>query len=40
VRDGAELKNKFMGVMVYFELAEKINKSVMHLKRGTETLLI
>jgi hypothetical protein len=28
VLNGAELKNKLMGVMVYFYSAEKINKSV------------
>jgi hypothetical protein len=30
VRDGAEFKNKFMAVMVYFQPAEKINKLVAH----------
>jgi hypothetical protein len=36
VRDDADLKNKLMGVMVYFYPAEKISKSVMRLVHGTE----
>jgi hypothetical protein len=37
VHDGADLKNKLMGVMVYFQPAEKINKSVMHLVHEVST---
>jgi hypothetical protein len=40
VHGGADLKNKLMGVMVFFLTCRKINKSVMHPILGTETLLI
>jgi hypothetical protein len=36
VCDGADLKNKLMGVMVYFYPAEKMNKSVKRLVHGME----